>query len=153
MFWKLRLALRRRKNALAAIDSPGEALALARLFFIAFVFSMILRLRLSRFLLDRLKNMQPGDAGADHEALLRLTTRTDALLLLGQPLIRSECLSRTCLLYYQMKKVGVDVDMRFGVADSGVDLRYHCWLLVSGEPKYENLDPTTDYKPLYDLSS
>lgn len=144
-------ALRRRVSALGTINSPGEAFAHLRIFLIASAITVILRLRLSKPLLKWLGSIETGKVAPDSDRLQQIVRRTDTVLLLGRPAIRSECLARTCLLYYQMKRAGAVVNMRFGAAMNGTRLRAHCWLLVDGEPNYEQFDPRPTFQKLYDL--
>ena len=50
-----------------------------------------------------------------------------------------------------MKRAGADVDIRIGVRNDGQRLRFHCWVLVDGEPTYEHFDPNVEYKGFYNL--
>lgn len=133
------------------IEGPVDALAHICVAFLAIGFTIVLRLKLSRPLLKWLKSVPRGKNIPFTGKLETIVRRTDNVLLLGQPLIRSECLARSCLLYYQMKRAGADVDIRFGVAMQGTKLRSHCWLLVNGDPTYERFDPRVEYKSLFNL--
>lgn len=152
MITTVRRAAKRRIEAIQTIDSISEIFSHSRIFILAAALTIVLRLRLSKPLLALLESMETGGNEPSEERLRDITRRTDTVLLLGRPAIRSECLARTCLLYYQMKKAGADVNIRFGVAMAGSEFRSHCWLLVDGLPQYEHFDPRPAFKPLYDLS-
>ncbi len=153
MLIKLRFAIARRLRALGEIKSPREFLAVLHVFLMALVITTVLRLRMSKRLLNWLSDRPTGKRAPDEATLKEIVRRTDSVLLLGRPLIRTECLSRTCLLYYQMKRAGADVNVRFGTAADEKGLRFHCWLLVEDEPTYEQFDPRISYRQLYDLHS
>lgn len=153
MLVKLRIALGRRLRALAELRSPRELFSAFYIFGLALFVTTALRLKLSKPLLNWLKGRQAGELKASDEHLRRIVQRTDRVLLLGRPLIRTECLTRSCLLYYQMKRAGADVNVRFGTAAEETGLRFHCWLLIDDQPAYEQFDPRVRYRQLYDLHS
>jgi hypothetical protein len=148
----VRAVVARRCQAIRNIKGIGDAFAHLPVVLLALVISLLLRLRLSRLVFKWLRSVKARPGAPSEQELETIVRRTDAVLLLGRPLIRSECLSRSCVLYYQMRRAGADVDIRIGVRNDGQRLRFHSWVLVNGAPTYEHFDPNVEYKGFYNLS-
>ena len=149
---RLQKAWRRRVHALATVVSIMDIVAFSRLLIIAAVLTVILRLGLSRPLFQWLRSVPVSDKTTDRESVERIVRITDTVLLLGRPAIRSECLARSCLLYYQLRRAGEHVDMRFGVSVESSEFRSHCWLITRDEPVFELSDPRISFRTVFDLN-
>jgi hypothetical protein len=148
---RVKAAIARRRQAIRGIRGIGDAFAHLPVVAVALAVSLLLRLKLSRLVFKWLRAVKAGPDAPSEEKLETIVRRTDAVLLLGRPLIRSECLSRSCVLYYQMRRAGANVDIRIGVRNDGQRLRFHSWVLVDGAPTYEHFDPDVEYKGFYNL--
>lgn len=152
MIQRIKKALRRRIDALATVDSIWETVAFSRVLIMATALTVILRLGLSRPLFQWLRSVPVADRTTGSDTYRRIVRVTDTVLLLGRPAIRSECLARTCLLYYQMRRAGAHVDMRFGVSIASSEFKSHCWLISDEEPLYEPVDPRSSFRQMFDLN-
>lgn len=137
--------------ALRSIQGPKDTLAMIPVFFMATIFTVLLRLKLSKLTLKWLRSIKPADEPPSEQRLATIVRRTDTALLLGRPALRSECLARSCLLYYQLRRAGAAADIRFGVMMDDGEFRSHCWIMVDGAPRFEDVEPLEKFKGVFDL--
>jgi hypothetical protein len=153
MLKRVKAGTGRRWRALRSIEGPRDALAMLPVFGMALVFTILLRLKLSKLALKWLRSLKPGEEPPSEEELQRIVRRSDTALLLGRPALRSECLARSCLLYYQMRRAGAAADIRFGVMIDDGTFRSHCWIMIDGAPRFEDETERLDrFKGVFNLN-
>ena len=62
--------------------------------------------------------------------------------------IRRGCYSRGVVLYYLLRRAGLDVSLQFGMGKQGEHFIGHCWLVKDGEPFLERADPRPHFAPV-----
>lgn len=82
-------------------------------------------------------------------AIAQLISCTDAVLQLGRPLLQVRCLTRGVTLYHFLRRIGLDVELHFGVCYEQEHFTAHCWLVKDGEPFAEATDPRRLFVPTY----
>ncbi|HKP21077.1 MAG TPA: lasso peptide biosynthesis B2 protein [Thermoleophilaceae bacterium] len=128
--------------------SPGEALLAVRVLLVAVSVPLIARLPLARqeALLEP-RNPAPPDP--EREAWL--VANVDRLLSAARPVVRAGCLTRGLTYYFFLRRAGVDVQLRYGLATPIGDSDGHCWLVRDGEPFLERADPRDRYVETYSI--
>ena len=128
--------------------SPGEALLAVRVLLVAVSVPLITRLPLARqeALLEP-RNPAPPDP--EREAWL--VANVDRLLSAARPVVRAGCLTRGLTYYFFLRRAGVDVQLRYGLATPIGDSDGHCWLVRDGEPFLERADPRDRYVETYSI--
>lgn len=147
--------LRRRWFALRAVCSFGEAGLALRIFLVASAIRLIFRLPLPRVQSVLEPRLTP--TAADPIRVERIVAIVTAVLEAGRPLIRRGCLTRGATLYYFLRRAGLDVQLSFGMDDTGavgggqLGMVGHCWLVKDGVPYLEARDPRQLYTEVYRL--
>ena len=128
--------------------SPGELLLALRVLVVAVSAPLIARLPLPRqeALLEP-RNPAPPDP--QREAWL--VANVDRLLSAGRPVVRAGCLTRGLTYYFFLRRAGVDVQLRYGLAPPIGEPDGHCWLVRDGEPFLERVDPRGRYVETYSI--
>lgn len=128
--------------------SPGEALLALRVLLVAASVPLITRLSLARqeALLEPRNPARP-----DPEREAWLVANVDRLLSAARPLVRAGCLTRGLTYYFFLRRAGVDVQLRYGLATPIGDSDGHCWLVRDGEPFLERVDPRDHYVETYSI--
>jgi Transglutaminase-like superfamily len=87
----------------------------------------------------------------DPEREAWLVANVDRLLSAGRPVVRPGCLTRGLTHYYFLRRAGVDVQLRYGLAPPIGEPDGHCWLVRDGEPFLERMDPRGRYIETYSI--
>jgi len=131
-----------------ALRSPRDVLLALRVLAVALAAPLIARLSLSRqeAILEPRTSPPPDKA---REAWL--VENVDRILGAARPLVRPGCLTRGLTHYYFLRRAGVDVQLRYGLATPVGESDGHCWLVRDGEPFLERADPRELYVETYRL--
>jgi hypothetical protein len=85
------------------------------------------------------------------EAVGRLV---DRIVRIGKPVIQPGCLTRGITSYYLLRRAGLDAALCFGIRPmKRSSPTGHCWILLDGEPVFEDRDPRSTYTEIARLSS
>jgi hypothetical protein len=76
----------------------------------------------------------------------------DAVIRRGHPVVGPGCLTRGVTLYDALRRVGLDVDLCFGVGPDQGSMAGHCWLDLDGEPLLERVDPRSKFTEVVRVS-
>lgn len=126
-----------------------DFLLLLRVLLFAAAVPALLRLKLAR--LQWLLGRVPMGRRADPDQIRAILRCTTTVLRRGRPLIRRGCLTRGVTLYYFLRRVGLEVDLRFGAGYLDGAFAAHCWLEWAGEPFQETADPRKVFAEMYRL--
>ncbi len=139
-----------RTRALAELRSPGELFLLTRVGAFACTVPLLMRLplpRVSALITRPVRRRAPAIGAVERlDRLIALAPRV------APPFVRSGCLTRGITLFWFLRRVGLDVELRFGL-DPGGDQPSdgHCWLTLDGEPFLEKRDPRPHFAETYRL--
>jgi hypothetical protein len=139
-----------RARALAELRNPAELVLLARVGAFAATVPVLMRAPLPRVasLITRPPRRR-SPTPAEIERLDRLVALAPRL---AQPLVRSGCLTRGVTLFWFLRRLGLDVELRFGLDPGGDEpTDGHCWLTLDGEPFLEKRDPRPRFSETYRL--
>ena len=143
-----------RLKALKQLRTPGDCWLLARALVIAALVPVLFRFRLStisRWLERRTRHVSRVSDAAGIESIIRCV---ELAMILGRPLVRPKCLTRTITLYYFLRPTGLNLSVCFGATLKNGQLEPvpgHCWLLKDGLPFLEADDPAGRFIPIYTL--
>ena len=131
-----------------ALRSPSELLLALRVLLVALAVPLIARLPLPRqeAILEPRTNPRP-----DPRREAWLVENVDRILSVARPFVRPGCLTRGLTHYYFLRRAGVDVQLRYGLATPVGESDGHCWLVRDGEPFLERADPRELYVETYRL--
>jgi hypothetical protein len=133
-----------------AARKPGELLLAVRVLLVALSVPLVTRLPLARQE-ALLEPRRPSRLDPEREAWL--VANVDRLLSAGRPLVRPGCLTRGLTYFYFLRRAGVDVQLRYGLAHPIGETDGHCWLVRDGEPFLERDDPRGRYVETYSIPS
>lgn len=137
----------RRVAILRQFRRPAEYWLLVRLGCFAALAPLLMRLKLPYT--ARLLTPRRFVATPDPVQVQRLITCMEAVLLVGQPLLQKRCLTRGVTLYYFLRRLGLEVELHFGVRYEQELFTAHCWLVKDNEPFAEAGDPRLLFTPTY----
>lgn len=66
-------------------------------------------------------------------------------------LARTDCLGRSIVRYYALRRIGFAVTLVFGVGMLNDHPEGHCWLEKDGQPYLEERDPRSRFVPTYTI--
>jgi hypothetical protein len=141
-----------RLRALGELHGPREAVLFARLSAFATAVPVLLRLPVPSW--AKLVTRPPRHRPVSETEVERLDRLIALAPRVGQPLVRTGCLTRGVTLYWFLRQAGLDVELRFGLAAPArdeTDTDGHCWLALDGEPFLEGVDPRSRFTELYRL--
>ncbi len=141
-----------RLGILRRLRSPADGFLFLRIFLFAAAVPALLRLKLST--LQSL--LEPGQVppAPEPSAVEKITKYVDEAIRIGRPFVRPGCLTRGVTLYYFLRRVGLDVQLCFGMgAPGGDEFAGHCWLVKDGEPFLERQDPRPVFVEMYRIPS
>ncbi len=118
-----------------------SSLLLLRIYLVAVVVPVLLRLRLSRVSVLVEPRWPRPEPEPDEERATEIIRGVDWVMKSGWPLVRPGCLTRGLTLLYFLRRAGVDVELLFGVGHVDGKTEGHCWLVRAGEPYLEASDP------------
>jgi len=129
----------------AEVRSLADGWLVLRALALASSVPLLMRLPLPRVarLLEPRRTSALGDA--EHTlALVNLALDS------ARPLLRPTCLHRGITRYYFLRRVGVDLQLAFGVGriENGA-FAGHCWLARDGQPFAEPRDPRPVFTTVY----
>ena len=92
-----------------------------------------------------------GIAAARQQHVIDLVNR---VIEAGRPIFRTNCLTRGVTRYYFLRRLGIDVQLVFGVGrPTRGGLAGHCWLVKDGEPYLETQDPRPVFAETYRMAA
>jgi hypothetical protein len=139
-----------RLRAVSEVRDAREAALLVRVGAFAAAVPLIMRLPLPR--LDALLTRAPRRASPAPEEVERLERIVALAPRVARPLVRPGCLTRGVTLFWYLRRVGLNVELRFGLdASNDGDTEGHCWLSLDDEPFLEPRDPRPRFAELYRL--
>jgi hypothetical protein len=65
----------------------------------------------------------------------------------GRGPVRATCLRRSMLVWWLLRREGIDATVRIGVRRDGAELRAHAWVEHRGTPIDEGDDPRIEFTP------
>jgi len=136
---------------LRELHSFGDALLFVRIFLLAMVVPLLMRISLPR--LKSLLDPRFPLGVPDQTRAQKIVSYTDHAIRMGKPLIRSSCLTRGITLYYFLLRAGLEVDLCFGTGELEGEFVAHCWLVKEEQPFLEARDPRTFLTEVYRFSS
>ena len=139
----------RRYKLLRMLKVPADAWTALRVAAVALVVSFVLRLGFDRWLLDFVDRTTAKSAHPDSAKVQRIVRVTDVVLQTGKPLLRSECLTRSLVLSYLLKREGFAVAIEFGVSNEQQSFESHCWLIHEDDPVFEDGNPRTAFNVIH----
>lgn len=137
----------RRLTIVHQLPKPVSYWLLVRLACFAALVPLLMRLKLPYA--ARLVTPRRPAAAPDPLAIEQLIVCTDAVLQLGRPLLQVRCLTRGVTLYHFLRRLGLDVELHFGVRYDQDLFTAHCWLVKDSEPFAEVHDPRPIFTPTY----
>lgn len=143
--WSQRIA--KRAAVLKQIKNPGDVLLAIQVVTVAAIVPLITRLPLDT--LSRIITPRSVPQAVDPRRVTQLTALIPAVLHAGCPFLRTHCLPRGLVLYYFLRRAGLEVELCFGMGASKGEYSGHCWLSSQGSPYLENGDPTPRYVEFY----
>ena len=124
----------------------GDLVFLARIYFFAIGVRVLLHLNLER--LEEV--IEPGKVPItpDWHQIDRTVRSVDRVFGSQARFIRRGCYSRGVILYYFLRRAGLQVSLQFGMGKQGEHFVGHCWLVKDGEPFLERVDPRPHFAPV-----
>jgi hypothetical protein len=119
----------------------------ARVLLFASAVPLLCRLPLPKLalVLEPRRRVRPPDAAT-------VDSRVDlveAVLGRRHRLIRRGCLTRGLTRFYFLSRLGLPVELCFGMGRPDGDFSGHCWVLLEGRPYRESRDPSHVFPELY----
>ena len=141
----------RRAAAYNDIWWPSNALLILRIVLVAAVAPLLVRLDLPR--LKKLIEPTRVRKSPSTEIVNRIVRYTDLVLSGRVPFVRKDCFRRAIILYYFLRREGLELDLRFGITEPGESVSEgHCWLVKDELPYLEDRDPMSRFKPIISFS-
>lgn len=121
----------------------------ARVLCFAIAVPVLLKLRLTT--LDALlgRRMPATGPPPQEDAIDRIVTCVTLIFSVGRRAFGWGCLHRGIMLYYFLRRKGVDVELCFGIGGSEAGFIAHCWLVRDGLPFLEKSDPRQRFAEMY----
>ena len=82
------------------------------------------------------------------EQVSRVIRLTEVVCRLARPYLARPCQLRGLILYYFLRRAGVEVALVFGIGRMGGIYTGHCWLVKDREPYLEPVDPRNHFTPM-----
>lgn len=145
--------MKRTDYALRQVDWRRDGWLFLRMATVAALTPLLMRCRLaqvSRWLTVTPATLPPAPWSQEAEIARRLHYMA-VIMAVGRPLIQPRCLTRGVTLYTFFRRIGLPVELHFGVQQSRAAFTGHCWLVLAGYPFAEPGDPTIAYTTLYAL--
>jgi hypothetical protein len=99
--------------------------------------------------------MEPARPRSETDLALaeRIIRHTDSVCRTGRRLIARLCLTRGLTLFYFLRRAGIDASLVFGTGTVDDKFAGHCWLVRSGKPYLEKVDPSVLFTPIYSFNT
>jgi Transglutaminase-like superfamily len=79
---------------------------------------------------------------------VRIVARVCRMCLFDLPVFPRRCLRRSLALHSVLTRMGLEVEIHFGVRKEGPDLHGHSWVTVDGVPVAER-SPAEAFRPIF----
>jgi hypothetical protein len=110
---------------------------------------LLLRLPFPRLYLLLEPRSAPPEPDRPDAAAERVRLAVDRALRLERRIVRDTCLTRGLIRYYFLRRRGMEVSLRFGIARNPEEGDGHCWLTLGDRPLFEPNDPEIDFVEIY----
>lgn len=145
--------LKRTVAALRQVDWRRDGWLFLRMATVAALTPLLMRGRLaqvSRWLTVTPTTLPPAPWSQEAEIARRLHCMA-VLMAVGRPLLQPRCLTRGVTLYTFFRRIGLPVELHFGVQQRDTAITGHCWLVMADQPFAEPGDPTMVWTTVYKL--
>jgi hypothetical protein len=126
-----------------------EFILFSYIFVLAAIVSLLLKAVKIRWIVAWLTPRKDGCWWKGKISDERISEYVDSILALGIWGVKSSCLNRSLLLYYFLHKIGVTVNINFGVRKIDHGIEGHGWLSLDGEPYLEKNEIWETFSPIY----
>ena len=141
---KLLTKAQRLKNEIRSFE---EFRLFSRVLLLSSILPLLLRLLKLPTLLKLLTPSQNGTANSNQD--IDQAVRYTNLVLGNNPLSYRACLARSLILYDVLRRMGLPVQVNFGIKKTAEGLRGHSWLMQGDSVVFEPTEKTDAFSVVY----